>query len=575
MNFKLSVVFLTAAFISSVATSDVRELPSRSQSPPDYCLMPHLGNAVSTGSIYVEPWIAYQDHTKVHPKHSRFARYRTADGSGNHVFNLGMANTPPSRILPPDYENGVDSPRTLGVRGRPLPAALDVSRFIHTDVVDFQNFTVMLMAWGQFMDHDLAAFILSSSPRQQINTATSFIDASMVYGSSQEVQLNLREKLSSGEPSHLLRSESGELLPRRPQDNCIHSPGRFCFLAGDDRVSEQPGLTVVHTLFLQLHNKIARDLATLRPYDSHEEIFQLTRKIVGAIVQNIQYSEWLPIFLPKSILSQFSLLTGSRTRYLPTVDPSIYNAFATAVFRMGHTLIPAFFNVSGRVIPLRQLFNKPDIIFEDFKGVLLSLVSPLFTNGARAFDRFFTEEITGHLFEPRTQPPAPARSRGLDLIALNLQRGRDHGLPSYNNYREICGLKKLTSFSQFVPSAVGLKLATVYDNVDDIDLFTGLMSEKPLAGGLVGPTLGCLLGIQFHSLKFGDRFYFETVSELEGFTNDQLRAIRYVTLAHVICMSRRVNSVQLKAFEVFNEITNPEVDCSELRHSFIDLRLFK
>lgn len=120
------------------------------------------------------------------------------------------------------------------------------------------------------------------------------------------------------------------------------------YVAGDDRVSEQPGLTVVHTLFLQLHNKIARDLATLRPYDSHEEIFQLTRKIVGAIVQNIQYSEWLPIFLPKSILSQFSLLTGSRTRYLPTVDPSIYNAFATAVFRMGHTLIPAFFNVSGR-----------------------------------------------------------------------------------------------------------------------------------------------------------------------------------------------------------------------------------
>lgn len=49
------------------------------------------------------------------------------------------------------------------MRGRPLPAALDVSRFIHTDVVDFQNFTLMLMAWGQFMDHDLAAFILSSS----------------------------------------------------------------------------------------------------------------------------------------------------------------------------------------------------------------------------------------------------------------------------------------------------------------------------------------------------------------------------------------------------------------------------
>ena len=101
-------------------------------------------------------------------------------------------------------------------------------------------------------------------------------------------------------------------------------------------------------------------------------------------------------------------------------------------------------------------------------------------------------EITNHLFEERG-----IRYSGLDLAALNIQRGRDHGLRPYNEYRTACNLKKAQDFSdldQEISQDVIKRLRQVYDHVDDIDLFTGGLSETPLQGALVGPTFACIIG---------------------------------------------------------------------------------
>ena len=55
--------------------------------------------------------------------------------------------------------------------------------------------------------------------------------------------------------------------------------------------------------------------------------------------------------------------------------------------------------------------------------------------------------------------------------------------------------------------------------MDDVDVFVGLVSETHVAGSLVGPTLACLLGSQFEDIKFGDRFFYETRTQEEGFTD--------------------------------------------------------
>ena len=57
-------------------------------------------------------------------------------------------------------------------------------------------------------------------------------------------------------------------------------------------------------------------------------------------------------------------------------------------------------------------------------------------------DGVFVEKLTNHLFENSVGDKASA----MDLIALNIQRGRDHGVPGYNAYREKCGLNKASNF---------------------------------------------------------------------------------------------------------------------------------
>ena len=67
-----------------------------------------------------------------------------------------------------------------------------------------------------------------------------------------------------------------------------------------------------------------------------------------------------------------------------------------------------------------------------------------------------------------------------DLIAINIERGRERGQPGYTTYRSLplCELKRVASFNDlkkvagFDPTDVA-NLKNVYDNVRDVDLFTG------------------------------------------------------------------------------------------------------
>merc|ERR1719317_1452626 len=116
--------------------------------------------------------------------------------------------------------------------------------------------------------------------------------------------------------------------------------------------------------------------------------------------------------------------------------------------------------------------------------------------------------------------------------------------------RSACKLSKLSSFETSPPREIPRdswdKLSDVYDSVDDIDLFTGGLAEKPQPGGMVGPTFGCIIGKQFNSLLFGDRFFFTHTSgeNHRGMTPQMSAMIKKRTLRDILCENTKIPSLQ-------------------------------
>lgn len=129
--------------------------------------------------------------------------------------------------------------------------------------------------------------------RQQINTVSSFMDASQIYGNTAEVQFSLRDlaglngKLVTN--SKFWDPNGRPLLPSVGQrSRCRQSPEGErveCFHAGDSRVNEGLQLASLHTLFNREHNRIAQSLRGINPHWTPETLYQETRRIVAALLQ--------------------------------------------------------------------------------------------------------------------------------------------------------------------------------------------------------------------------------------------------------------------------------------------------
>lgn len=542
------------------------------------------------------------------PECNKHSKYRTIDGSCNNLKHptWGQAETAFNRLLHPAYDDVIDAPRQTGKHGHPLPLARVLSRTVATDSSHpHSKMTTMFMQFGQFLDHDFTktpvtdhgtditccdgldhpdCFPISiphddgfygqysqtcmdfvrSLPaprkdgklgfREQLNEITAYIDGSNIYGSDEKEAKELRE--FTGGKLRVQNEGETHLLPAKKADHeCPGKPNRPCFLAGDGRVNEQPNLVIMHTLWMRQHNNIVKGLSKVNPHWDDEKLYQEGRRIVAAQLQHIVYNEWLPNALGKHAAKQNDLLPakkGYTYSYNPHVDATIFNEFATAGFRFGHSTIqPEFLRLNKYNEELPQLdlskhFFEPSFLYDPHW--LDQLTRGLAEQNIQQMDNHFPQTLTNKLFNE-------GKDFGMDLIALNTQRGRDHGLAPYVEYRKLCGLSKPHDFHDLEgimkPSVIH-KLKKVYKDVEDMDLFIAAVSEKPTKGALVGPTLQCLLVKQFSNLKFGDRFYYENGHDPHTrFTEEQLNDIKKTKLSSVVCHnSDEVRVIQGDVFHI-------------------------
>ncbi|MDJ0798870.1 MAG: peroxidase family protein [Calothrix sp. MO_167.B12] len=507
------------------------------------------------------------------------AEYRTIDGSGNNQANprYGTTNTQLIRVAePPAYENGISIPRTKGVNNSDLPNPRSISNVVasqleNEDRPNITNTTNMVFQWGQFLDHDIdltegkeeyfpiivpnddEVFPSGSNiplqrsifdpttgtgtdnPRQQINEITTWIDASNVYGSDENLASSLRE----GKCGLLKKSKNFNLLPADSDGN---------FIAGDIRAREQTGLVAMHTLFMREHNRLANIMCKQHKKDpswNDEKIYQETRKYVAAQMQVITYKEFLPILLGSGALPNYS-------GYNQDIDPSISNEFSTAAFRFGHSTLTKelwLLKKNGKPIPygnlpLADAFFRPNkFLYPNTLKGIEPVMRGLVQQPHMGVDNMIVDGVRNFLF-------GSPGAGGLDLASLNIQRGRDHGLPDYNTVRIALGLTKKNSFDEISSQPnINAKLASVYDSPDDIDLWVGGLAEDPVNGGLVGETFHAIIKDQFIRLRDGDRFWYQKPGV---FTTEQLEELNNTTLRDVISRNTKVtpNEVGASAFKL-------------------------
>ncbi|XP_059055424.1 peroxidasin [Achroia grisella] len=412
-------------------------------------------------------------------------------------------------------------------------------------------------------------------PREQINQLTSFIDASQVYGFEKDVAQDLRDLTTDDGKLRVGFAFSGKkpFLPTTGLNamDCrrnLQESNRNCFVAGDIRANEQIGLAAMHTIWMREHNRLASELKTINPFWDGDKVYQEARKIVGAEMQLITYEDWLPIILGPEGYQQLGEYKG----YNPTTNPSISNVFATAALRFGHSMInPVLhrYDENFETIPqghlqLRHAFFSPWRLVDE--GGVDPLLRGMFITPAKlkTATQNLNSELTEKLFYS-------AHAVALDLAAINIQRGRDHALPPYTKWREVCNMTEVNSFddlaSEITNKTVRDKLEKLYGSVHNIDVWVGGILEDQVEGGKVGPLFRCLLIEQFRRLRDGDRFWYENPTM---FKPVQLEEIKRTSLARILCDNGDdIDTISENVF-LLPDVQDGLISCDDLQS--IDLR---
>ncbi|CAM9805742.1 unnamed protein product [Lampetra fluviatilis] len=396
-----------------------------------------------------------------------------------------------------------------------------------------------------------------NNPRTPSNMVTAWIDGNSIYGSSQTA-CNAHRKFAKG----MLKTSSNGFLAPLAEDSStlinIRSPShefgsigpQTQYVFGSPWANESPSLKALSTVWLRYHNYWAQKLSMAHPDWNDEEVFSNARKWVVAIYQNIILYEWLPAMLGQNV--------SGYTGYKMHVHPGISVEFEAAAMRYSQTMLPPGVytrNESCHFKPTESGFiasrvcnnywNHEVIVFKSRNEVdemLLGMASQI----AEREDHIVVEDILDRMY-------GPLKASRLDLMAMNIQQGRDHGAPSYNEVRRAVKLPPVSQWGEINPRLnqsnpeVIERLKQLYNgDISRLELWPGGLME---CQGGPGPLFSRILVDQFERIRDGDRFWFENTNN-GMFTDTDVETVRGTRFSSVLRAAMMIdeNSVQEEVF---------------------------
>lgn len=405
-------------------------------------------------------------------------------------------------------DKGLKSPRVISN----LVAAQEGDIFNDRDLNELTTF------FGQFLDHNVASTPLSDEEmdiepdvgdeeplpfrrsnrtevdggERPVNVLPTAIDLVAVYGNNEIRNAGLRVPNSC-----LLRTSSGNLLPFNTGrlSNAPTSGPEF-YVAGDTRSNEHPILTVLHTVWLREHNRLCAELGPQLPSLSGNQLYEEVRAVNIAQFQKVVYEEYFPALTGRTL----GPFRGFRRR----ANPTLSSLFSTAAFRVGHTMVGNVISEideagSVETKELSESFFVPDSV----AGGIDPFMRGVTITRAQEIDVKVVNGLRNFLFQDIPEEEGP------DLIALNLQRSRDHNIPSFNDVRREFRVRRARRFSDITSDPeVQARLAAAYDNVNDVEAWVGMMAEDHIEDSSFGITLFRVWEREFERLRDGDQFFY-------------------------------------------------------------------
>ncbi|CAG9789463.1 unnamed protein product [Diatraea saccharalis] len=407
-------------------------------------------------------------------------------------------------------------------------------------------------------------------PPERVNLFAPMLDLSHVYGSDAGRAIFARERWGGR-----LRGEKlkGKDWPPGNSPLCLQNNinETRCHRAAEPAINALISANMAFLWFMRQHNNLAERLAKVNPCWDDDKLYIEARDINIAIWQQIAYYDLMPNIVDYRYLLKNGVIFpdhGHVDDYDPSLEPRVSIDYAVAT-RWFHVLQEGKLNLydnHGKI--LRQL-GTVDLVLHT--GVLPQnntiegLTQGSFRQPCASTDKVIDPDM-GERVLGRLQFAS-------DIMSTDIMKGRDHGLPSYNRYRELCKLPVAHDFEDlyhWLPHDQVESMQMLYEDVEDIELMAGILSEVEMGDGVVGETLACIIVDQLLRWRRADRFWYENTVHPGAFTPEQLYEIRKMTMSKLLCdHGDAVDAVQPNAFQLprpGNEI----ISCSEYSDMNID-----